>query len=105
MRKAGAKEIHVRISCPPHRYPCYYGIDFQQKGELIAADHTLEEIRQFLNVESLRYLSVDGMMNCATQPREHFCNACFTKDYPTPIEEETKKLIERKIVREVEKVG
>ena len=104
LRKAGAKEIHVRISCPPHRYPCYYGIDFQQKGELIAANHSLEEIRQYLNVESLCYLSVEGMMSCATQPRQYFCNACFTSDYPTPIEEETKKLTERKVEGEVEQL-
>lgn len=96
LRKAGAKEIHVKISCPPHRYPCYYGIDFQQKGELIASTRSLEEIRQFLGVETLDYLSVEGMMNCATQPQPHFCNACFTNNYPTPIEEDTKKLTERK---------
>ena len=95
LRKAGAKEIHVRISCPPHRYPCYYGIDFQKKGELIAANRSPEEIRKYLDVESLRYLSVDGMMSCSTLPREHFCNACFTSNYPTPIEEDTKKLTEK----------
>lgn len=94
LRKAGAKEIHARISCPPHRYPCYYGIDFQQKGELIAADHSLEEIRRFLDVDSLSYLSVDGMMSCTTQPKESFCNACFTSRYPIPVDEETKNLIE-----------
>lgn len=95
LRKAGAKEIHVRISCPPHRYPCYYGIDFQKKGELLAASRSPEEIRKYLDVESLRYLSVDGMMSCSTLPREYFCNACFTSHYPTPIEEETKKLTEK----------
>jgi amidophosphoribosyltransferase len=106
LRKAGAKEIHVRISCPPHRHPCYYGIDFQKKGELIAADHTLEEIRQFLGVESLRYLSVEGMMSCATQPGQNFCNACFTGNYPTIIEEDTKKLAEGEAqhLKELEKV-
>ncbi|CAG0943261.1 amidophosphoribosyltransferase [Candidatus Brocadiaceae bacterium] len=96
LRKAGAKEIHVRITCPPHRYPCYYGIDFQKKGELIAASRTLDEIRQFLNVESLCYLSVEGMMSCATQSQNYFCNACFTSNYPTPIDEETKNLSVKK---------
>ena len=96
LRKAGAKEIHVRITCPPHRYPCYYGIDFQKKGELLAANRTLDEIQQFLNVESLCYLSVEGMMSCATQPQNYFCNACFTSNYPTPIEEETKNLSVKK---------
>ena len=104
LRKAGAKEIHVRISCPPHRYPCYYGIDFQQKGELIAANRSLEEIRQYLNVESLCYLSVEGMMSCATQPRQYFCNACFTSDYPYPYRRGDKKLTERKVEGEVEKL-
>lgn len=103
LRKAGAKEIHVRISCPPHRHPCYYGIDFQHKGELIAAHHTVEEIREFLNVESLCYLSVEGLMSCATQSSDHFCNACFTSKYPSPVEEETKEFAEREFVREVVK--
>ena len=103
LRKAGAKEIHVRISCPPHRYPCYYGIDFQQAGELIAANRTLEEIRKFLNVESLSYLSVEGMMSCASQSSQNFCNACFTSNYPTTIEEDTKKLTER-VIKEAVKV-
>ncbi|GJQ23066.1 MAG: amidophosphoribosyltransferase [Candidatus Brocadia sapporoensis] len=96
LRKAGAKEIHVKISCPPHRYPCYYGIDFQKKGELIAANSSLEEIRRFLHIESLSYLSVDGMMSCTTQPRQSFCNACFTSNYPTPVDEETKNPCEKK---------
>ncbi len=103
LRKAGAKEIHVRISCPPHRYPCYYGIDFQQTGELIAANRTLEEIRKFLNVESMSYLSVEGMMGCSSQSSQNFCNACFTSNYPTTIEEDTKKLTER-IIKEAVKV-
>jgi len=94
LRKAGAKEIHVRISCPPHRYPCYYGIDFQQKGELIAAYNSLEEIRRYLNVESLSYLSVEGMMSCTTQPRQNFCNACFTCNYPTPVYEDENTITE-----------
>ncbi|WKZ14524.1 MAG: amidophosphoribosyltransferase [Candidatus Jettenia caeni] len=105
LRRAGAKEIHLKISCPPHRYPCYYGIDFQHEGELIAAHHTIEEIRKFLNVESLSYLSIDAMMSCTTQSQERFCNACFTSRYPTPIEENTKKLVEREVVREISKVN
>ncbi|MBE7445076.1 MAG: amidophosphoribosyltransferase [Planctomycetia bacterium] len=96
LRKAGAKEIHVRITCPPHRYPCYYGIDFQKKGELLATNRTLDEIRQFLDVESLCYLSVEGMMSCTTQPQHHFCDACFTSNYPTALEDETRKLTEKK---------
>ncbi len=105
LRKAGAKEIHAKIICPPHRYPCYYGIDFQQKGELIAADHSLEEIQKFLNVDSLSYLSIDGMMSCTTQLKENFCNACFTSRYPISIDEETKNLVEKELVVEVQKAG
>jgi len=104
LRKAGAKEIHARITCPPHRYPCYYGIDFQQKGELIATGKTVEDIRRFLNVESLSYLSVEGMMSCATQPKQNFCNACFTCDYPTNINEEISNLPDSFSVEEAEKL-
>ncbi|MCF6150337.1 MAG: amidophosphoribosyltransferase [Candidatus Kuenenia sp.] len=105
LRKAGAKEIHARISCPPHRYPCYYGIDFQQKGELIATGKTVEEIRRFLNVESLSYLSVEGMMSCTTQPKQSYCNACFTSDYPTNINEEISNLTDSFSVEEAEKLN
>jgi len=81
LRDAGAREIHMRISCPPHRHPCYYGIDFQAKGELIAAHRTLEEIRSFLNLDTLGYLSVEGLLNCVRPPPEHYCAACFTGEY------------------------
>jgi len=91
LRKAGAREIHVRISCPPHCFPCQYGIDFQNKDELIAANHSVEEIRKFLDVESLAYLSVEGMLKCATSPRNHFCTACFTGNYPVSYEAANKK--------------
>lgn len=105
LRKAGAKEIHARISCPPHRHPCYYGIDFQQKGELIAANKTVEETRKFLNVESLSYLSVEGMMSCTTQPRQNFCNACFTSDYPTNVNEEMDNVTDSFSVDEAERLS
>ncbi|ODS34059.1 MAG: amidophosphoribosyltransferase [Candidatus Scalindua rubra] len=97
LRKAGAKEIHVRISCPPHSFPCHYGIDFQIKDELIAASHTLEEIREFLNVESLGYLSVDGMLSCTSSPHNHFCTACFTGDYPVSYEYVGKKTFRKEV--------
>lgn len=96
LRKAGAKEIHVRISCPPHRFPCYYGIDFQIKDELIAANYTLEEIEKFLDVESLGYLSAEGLLSCTSSPR-NFCTACFTGDYPVPSEASGKKISKREI--------
>lgn len=91
LRKAGAKEVHLRISCPPHRFPCHYGIDFQIKDELIAANHTLEEIKDFLKADSLGYLSAEGMLGCTASPRNHYCSACFTGNYPAPIENVGKK--------------
>ena len=90
LRKAGAREIHVRISCPPHRYPCYYGIDFQIKEELIASARSLKEITGFLDVDSLGYLSIEGMLSCASSPKD-YCIACFAGKYPVPIGEEEKK--------------
>lgn len=83
LRRAGAKEIHVRISCPPHRYPCYYGIDFQIKKELIAAVSPIEEIAEFLEVDSLGYLSIEGLLSCTSSPRD-YCVACFAGKYPVP---------------------
>src|SRR3989338_1162954 len=85
LRRAGAKEIHVRISCPPHRYPCYYGIDFQIREELIAAVRPLEEIPEFLEVDSLGYLSIEGLLSCTSPPKD-YCVACFAGKYPVPAE-------------------
>jgi amidophosphoribosyltransferase len=82
LREAGAKEIHLRISCPPTRFPCYYGIDFQSKGELIAATKSLEEIRDFLNLDSLGYLSMDGLLSCVSKGPENYCTACWSGNYP-----------------------
>lgn len=85
LRGAGAKEVHMRISCPPHVSPCFYGIDFPSKKELLAANNTLEEIQQFLGVDSLGYLTIDGMLGATTQDPKHFCTACFSGKYPTKI--------------------
>jgi amidophosphoribosyltransferase len=82
-KEAGAREIHMRVSCPPHRYPCLYGIDFPTREELVASSHTEEEIRQFLGLETLGYLSIEGMLKAMPLPREEFCLACFTGKYPT----------------------
>jgi amidophosphoribosyltransferase len=73
----------MRVSCPPHRYPCLYGIDFPTREELVASSHTEEEIRQFLGLETLGYLSIEGMLKAMPLPREEFCLACFTGNYPT----------------------
>ncbi len=85
LRAAGAKEVHMRISCPPHISPCFYGIDFPSKKELLAANKSIEEITKFLNVDSLGYLSLQGMLGATTQDPRDFCSACFSGKYPTKI--------------------
>jgi amidophosphoribosyltransferase len=82
LRQAGAKEVHMVVSCPPHRYPCYYGIDFSTKGELIACQNTVDEIKDFIGVDSLYYLSMQGMLDATCIPKDHFCLACFNGNYP-----------------------
>lgn len=91
LRAAGAKEVHMRISCPPHISPCFYGIDFPSKKELLAANCSVEEIKKFLNVDTLGYLSLDGMLAATTQGSHDFCTACFTGKYPTEIYDEVDK--------------
>ena len=81
LREAGAKEVHVRISCPPTAHPCYYGIDFATREELIAANHELEAIATFLEADSLGYLSTEGLLS-PFENRTDFCTACFTGEYP-----------------------
>jgi amidophosphoribosyltransferase len=85
LREAGAKEVHMRVSCPPLVSPCYYGIDFPTCKELIASKHKIEEIRKFIDVDSLKYLSLEGMLESMLLPRDEFCTACFTRDYPETI--------------------
>lgn len=85
LREAGATEVHLRVSCPPLKHPCFYGIDFQSKGELVAAEKTLDELARLLEVDSLGYLSTDGMLACLGQSPENYCTACWTGDYPVPI--------------------
>jgi amidophosphoribosyltransferase len=92
IRQAGAKEVHVRVSCPPLCFPCYYGIDFQTKDELIASSKTVEQIREFLQVDSLGYLSLEGMLQGIPGVPDNYCVACFTGDYPVKPEEGTEKL-------------
>jgi amidophosphoribosyltransferase len=85
LREAGAREVHLRISCPPIRNPCFYGVDFQSKGELLAADHTLDEIQRKLGVDTLGFLSVEGMLGVLSHPAENYCTACWTGRYPVNI--------------------
>ena len=98
LRKAGATEVHLRISCPPHRFPCRYGIDFQSKDELIAANHTFDEITAFLKADSLGYLSSEGMLGCATSPRNQYCTACFSGNYPVSDKSVAKNKIKKEPV-------
>jgi amidophosphoribosyltransferase len=85
LRKAGATEIHVRISAPPIFHPCFYGIDTQIETELIAATHSLEEIRAFIGADSLGYLSIPGVLAALELPYDQFCFACFDGRYPEPV--------------------
>ncbi len=84
LKEAGAKEVHVLISCPPHRHPCVYGIDFPERSKLMAANHSHDEIRQYLNADSLGYLSEEGMVRATGLGKESFCLACYNGDYPVP---------------------
>ncbi len=93
LRELGAREVHFRVSCPPIRYPCFYGIDFASKGELIAAKHSVQEIEQFIGLDSLHYLSIEGLLKSVRDPGE-FCLACFTGEYPVACEGTAKSCLE-----------
>ncbi len=86
LRKAGAKEVHLRISCPPHKYACAYGIDFPTREELIANKYSGEELRKYFECDSVGYLSLEGMLKCVSFPKENYCTACWTGKYPIPYE-------------------
>jgi amidophosphoribosyltransferase len=85
LKDAGAAEVHVRISSPPTAWPCRYGIDTPTRAELIAASHDVEGIRQFIEADSLAYLSLDGMLGAVSGSAESYCTACWTGDYPVPV--------------------
>lgn len=84
IRQAGAKEVHMRISSPPIVSPCFYGIDTPTKKELVASDHSREEIRKYITADSLAYLSIEGMLKAAPGSPRQYCTACFTERYPIP---------------------
>ncbi|MCU0784103.1 MAG: amidophosphoribosyltransferase [Verrucomicrobia bacterium] len=86
LKEAGAKEVHVRVSCPPHMHPCVYGIDFPDRSKLMAANYSLEDIRKYINADSLNYLSQDGMVAATGLPKESFCMACYDGHYPVPFD-------------------
>ena len=87
LRDAGAKEVHVRISSPPTINSCHYGIDTPTKGELIAANQSIDAIRAYIEADSLGYLSPEGMLEAFGRPQHAACTACFTGIYPVEIEE------------------
>jgi amidophosphoribosyltransferase len=93
LKEAGAREVHVLVSCPPHMHPCVYGIDFPDRNKLMAANHSLEEIRRYLNADSLHYLSPEGMVRATGQPKSAFCMACYNGKYPVPYDPTIDKLI------------
>jgi len=92
LKKTGAKEVHMRICAPPIRYPCFFGVDMATYRELIAAHKTIAEVRDFIGADSLGYLSIDGLIKAVALPKDIFCMACFTGDYPIPVQLEMDKL-------------
>jgi amidophosphoribosyltransferase len=86
LRQAGAKQIHMRVSCPPIRHPCFYGIDFPTREELLANGRNLPQIREFLEVDSIGYMSLEGLLGCASQPADHYCTACWSGRYRIPVD-------------------
>jgi amidophosphoribosyltransferase len=97
LRDAGATEVHMRITSPPIRWPCYYGIDMSTREELVAAGMSVDEIRDFIGADSLAYLSLPALIEATGAPADTFCRACFDGEYPIPVPERTpsKHLLER----------
>jgi len=93
LRDSGAKEIHMRVSCPPIRFPCFYGVDFPTKEELLANGRDMKQIKEFLEVDSIGYLSLKGLLSCASLPADHYCTACWSGEYPVPIDIAVNKFV------------
>ncbi|MDZ4815868.1 MAG: amidophosphoribosyltransferase [Verrucomicrobiota bacterium] len=93
LREAGATEVHIRVSCPPHRFPCYYGIDFPNKKQLIANQMTLQEIAKYLEADSIGYLDVHSMVKATGLKGTEFCLACFTGEYPVAFDPALDKFV------------
>jgi amidophosphoribosyltransferase len=93
LREAGAAEVHTRITCPPIKWPCFYGIDMSTRSELVASDLSVEEVRQFVGADSLGYLSMEGMVAATGSPKQNLCRACFDGEYPIPIPEQAGKFL------------
>jgi amidophosphoribosyltransferase len=94
VRAAGAREVHLRISCPPTISPCFYGVDTPQREELIGATKSIEEIRQFIDADSLGYLSLDGLLTAVGPARESYCTSCYTGQYPVAVPQNQKAYLQ-----------
>lgn len=94
VRAAGAKEVHLRISCPPTISPCFYGVDTPDKSELIAATHSLEEVRNFIEADSLAYLSMEGLLGAVGKDRASYCTSCYTGVYPVAFPRDEKAYLQ-----------
>ncbi len=92
LKKSGAKEVHFRVCAPPIMWPCHFGVDLATRKELIAANNTVEEIRKLVGADTLGYLSLQGLLRAVGKPKSEFCVACFTGNYPVPIQLEMDKL-------------
>jgi amidophosphoribosyltransferase len=93
LREAGASEVHFRVSSPPYRWPCFYGMDTGRRSELLAADMSVGEIRDYLGVDSLAYLELDRLLTATGASPESFCTACLSGEYPVPVPEADAKLV------------
>ena len=98
LKEAGAREVHMRVSSPPHIFPCHYGIDFPTRRELIASDKSIEEVKKYLGLDSLRYITIEGLKNSVIPPGENYCFACFNGDYPVTPQEGGKLILEKRQV-------
>jgi amidophosphoribosyltransferase len=107
VRAAGAREVHVRISCPPTISPCFYGVDTPSKSELIASTHTIDEIREFLEADSVAYLSLEGLLSAVDSERSSYCTSCYTGHYPVefPRDEATYLQLALKLDKDKEAVA
>ncbi len=107
IKAAGAREVHMRISCPPTVSPCYYGIDTPHRDELIASEHSVEEIRDYMGADTLAYLSMDGLRQAVGDNHPNYCTACYTKDYPVepPRDTEAYRQLVLKMATSVEAAG
>ncbi len=93
LREAGATEVHLRVSSPPYRWPCFYGLDTGRRSELLAADMSVGEIAEYLQVDSLAYLDLDRLVAATGVAAQSFCDACFTGSYPVPVPDQDTKLV------------